>query len=484
MKYSPSTISKSRYRIWLTALVILSTFAALVIFKAGVPAVCTDCLSRLYFSMIWRIEPFLQKVTPWLPFHFIVYGSALKMKFPPFFTAHFLTALFSAGTLWLGAHLAYRLTHSTLAGLLAAALIATSPFHAWLSLSMLSEPLYNVLLLLFAHSLVNWLKSEKPQSLLVTIVFSFFLSATRFNGWPIALVAGMAVFFRRRSFGGAVATIGMWAMPLVWMALSWKNAGDPLWDLRNYIYESRAFYEKTFQPATALLLSFFKPFPGALPAILVGVFFPNFVGRKTWIFSLICLLHTAMEFGLVWNRFPTVYPERVFQASGLLTLIVSAIVLERCLQASSRLFPRLGHAAFGVLLLVHAVTLPTLQLQYDFELARIGRTLSRSPAWVKAVRHYPIATDLDFVPYLTVAVMSEHPESLIKLKYDCTEGKVLVHRSLRVRPKIFLLEASCLVDLIRPSLKHYVVIPIGRLNLLTDDPEIAREIRWEQSLGF
>lgn len=200
-----------------------------------------DDVFRVLFASVWAERPFFFTAefggaSPlWLPLPFWLVGSLLKVwndvwlvpiGVSLFFTLVGLYFVFRIGTL----------LYDRTTGLLSAALIGILPWHTWLSLSAVAEPLSHGFLLAGFFSFLQWLRSAERQHLWLASGSFLLAGMTRPEAWAVAGLYGLWVFVKPPSLDdqrigwierGCAAALAVGFCP-VWLGINYIYYGSPL----------------------------------------------------------------------------------------------------------------------------------------------------------------------------------------------------------------------------------------------------------------
>ena len=200
-----------------------------------------DDVFRVLFASVWAQRPFFFTAefggaSPlWLPLPFWLVGSLLKVWNDVWFVPIGVSLFFSL----VGLYFVFRigtLLYDRTTGLLSAALIGILPWHTWLSLSAVAEPLYHGFLLAAFFSFLQWLRTAERQPLWIASSSFLLAGMIRPEAWAVAGLYGLWIFVKPPSLhnqqigwtergGAAVLAVGFCP---VWLGINYLYYGSPL----------------------------------------------------------------------------------------------------------------------------------------------------------------------------------------------------------------------------------------------------------------
>jgi len=244
---------KKRTSLLLLLIVIAKVVYQIILLRDGFVSVSGDDFLRALIAHEWAKEPFFASAAfgeasvLWMPLHFWVVGVALKV-YPCLWLAPALMSLcFSVLTLgllyWIAQHL-----WGSRAGLITALLAGFMPWEIWLSMSGISDTLYQFTVLSGIAFVVKWEGSKRKHSTSLFMSATSFLFATmvRPEGWLFSvafsayLAWGWIVALRsgELKWQPILATMIPWFFVAYWLFFNYLIYGDPI----HFIRLSRVSY--------------------------------------------------------------------------------------------------------------------------------------------------------------------------------------------------------------------------------------------------
>ena len=457
---------------WSVALVlaVVTLLVSYIGYQSDVYAICKDCISRTYFATIWWQQPKFYQTISWLPLHSIVYGSALHLGGSPLATAHTLTALCSSAMILTAGVLAYEVTKKNMAAMLAALLMALSPMRLWMGFSMLSEPMFSLLFILFLWTTIRWWRGGERNWMLGSVLLCLVMTIGRFIAWPVAALLGAALVYRRRNLFTVGLALGLMIFPAIWLFTVWLTFGDPFYAFKWYAQDSIDHYgnnqpSNLFAPKAFLL--FFSMVAVFLPA---GLLLLRRSAPAVWRFALASLALVLAQFYFVWNQLPTTFPERSVFLSGSVGLVAVAMIVNQLWSVAAPKY-RLGLGLLVVVLLAfNGFAVGKIEPKYDVQAARMGAKLATLPNW-SSQQNWAVGYDLRKVPAMTLDLVSGRPFQFVNVDIDLQTGALRAQGATKL-PRIFVLRSQELAALVSRLWQGSVVKRVHGFYVVTGDPEL------------
>ena len=227
---------------WLALAMIICARLGLqaLLYRAGFVSLTADDFGRAVAAGLWAQRPyFVWHGGAWLPFHMILVGSALRLVWDLLWVPRTVNILLGAISILLIYRLGKELFKDRRIGLFAALLLAFNPAHLWLSSGMLVEIPYLTLLLGCMLSFIVFLQRSRSSYLFLSAVLLGLANGFRFEGWMVSLFfslylawLGIYRFIHRQTNLKGVAVLWVAAIvpmvfPVLWVAGSYQQTGDP-----------------------------------------------------------------------------------------------------------------------------------------------------------------------------------------------------------------------------------------------------------------
>lgn len=185
----------------------------------------------------------------WPPLQFWIKG--LVMRFVPDFlhVPMLVNLTFSLLELVVLYFLAKELFGKPIIGFIAVIFVTFTPWHLWLSLSGLTEPIYHFFIILGVLASLRWFKTQQRKHLLIASLSFLFCGMLRFPSWAFSLVFSLLLLYHfaltlkhTGKIDGFVLLCAAipWIFPLLWSAFMYAQYGDPFYPAsmtRKYVLE-------------------------------------------------------------------------------------------------------------------------------------------------------------------------------------------------------------------------------------------------------
>lgn len=460
---------------WPGATVAVLAFATFVgclaAYFAGFPYVCTDDLTRIYWALNWWADPYVVRVSYWLPGHAAATGAILAWSGNPLTAAHVLNGLLCAANFFQFYSLGAAFFRRTDAALAATAFFALLPMRVWINLSALAEPLFTTFFLGWLWCALRWTRGEGVRWLAYAVFLCFCMGMTRQQGWMLSGLFGAYVLYRRRDAAGILWAGLALAAPFALGLYSWARFGEALYMVRTYAEDSRQYYAAARQPNEIPFVAFATLY--ALESLLL-------IGAARWWRDLsrptrIAVAGAAGLFALevfsVWNQMPTVQRERVVYFSGLLACFGAGGVAVDAWRAGRARGFLVAVVAAGFAL--QAWAFHRLRPNFPPTLAATARALTRSPRWMAALDGGVVATDQDTLMIYAMELIHNRSGIYNRLEYADGRLNVLAPRA----PAVFLIESADLKATVAAAFPALRRVDLGDYAVFTADEPLLRELR-------
>lgn len=200
-----------------------------LLYHSGFTALTADDFGRTIAAANWARHPAIIWQGLWLPYHYYLIGSALRLVWELTMVPRMLTILLGAVSIVLMYRLAFQLYERRIVGLVAALLLTVNPAHLWLSSAPLTEIPYTVCILGCLLTFVGYLKTERFRYLFLSAVCLLLANGFRFEGWMVSIVfsiylvvlAILAYLHKQATLRHTglllIAAVIPWLLPVSWI---------------------------------------------------------------------------------------------------------------------------------------------------------------------------------------------------------------------------------------------------------------------------
>ena len=220
------------------AIGVIAVLQAAVL-SLGFTSLTSDEYTRTLFAASWAKTHRLPS-DEWLPGHFWILGTALKIHYDLFLTPRIVTYVFSLQCL-IALYLLARYLFNSRVALISIYILGSLQIYVYLSLTPLVDMVYYSFLLWFLYFLLRWLEQSRPAPFFAAALMLGLATTLRYEAWFIAalfsiylLVRSIAELERSRLPGTLTAIAVVCIVPCLWLAGSYISHGNPLFIMGAY----------------------------------------------------------------------------------------------------------------------------------------------------------------------------------------------------------------------------------------------------------
>lgn len=373
---------------------------------------------RLYLAAKWSLSPVYMQIAEWPPLYSVVYGTFLKIPWPPLLMGHVLTGVFCGATLIVCFKLAEKLSSSGKAGILVGALILINPLFFRLILSTLSEAMYLFLVASFIFSFHAWYVEKKMPHFYLSSMIAMLMTMTRIDSWiPLSLLSLCLIFLNRDAKSALFFLVTVF-FPILWTIEITKRSGSP-WSLHSaYAEDSQEFYGDYTIPYLNLALDTMINAPWLLGLPWLAMKKKRQAWKPTQVVALAALVVALIQVAITWKKLPTIFAERIFLSPILLATICVGIYFDSILTNKKK-----ASLVFCVLLFL-VIQLYRHPPTYDRESYALAVRLANSPAWKQIQQTQRIGTNLGTDRWPSIALRTDGVHNAHHVFVDQETGRM------------------------------------------------------------
>jgi hypothetical protein len=218
-----------KYLIYLALILVARVLLQILLYENGFESLSADEFGRIVRAAHWTQNPHLIWHGPWLPFHTYLFGTALRIFWDLLYVPRMIAVLFGLVSIVLMYFFASRIFKNTKVGLIGALLLAVNPAHIWLSSVPLTEIIYTTLILAVMLLFINYLRTGRLVSLILSTLLLSITNGFRFEAWMFTVVYSLYLGYllicelvsKESSLKQVVFILGAavlpWIFPIVWI---------------------------------------------------------------------------------------------------------------------------------------------------------------------------------------------------------------------------------------------------------------------------